>query len=292
MRKKARKGLGNFLANMKKNLKFYLKGKLPEKELALVPSSFDAVGDIMIFSDFPKELIKKEKVIGSAILQNYPNIKTILKKTRKYSGKFRTAKLKNIAGEKRKETVYKENDVSIKLDVEKVYFSPRLSSERKRIANLVKPNESVLVMFSGCGVYPIVIGKNTKCSEVYGIEINPIAHKYAMENVKKNKLEKKIELFYGDVDKVMPKLSNKFDRILMPLPKGGEKFLGTALKHAKKKAAIHFYYFAHDNEFDGAEKKIKNVCKNARKKIKMMKIIKCGQYSPGFYRICIDFEVI
>ena len=276
---------------MKKNLKYYLKDKLAKKELELVPSSFDVVGDIMIFSEFPKELIKKEKLIGSIILENYHNIKTILKKTKKYSGRFRTPKLKAIAGENRKETVCRENGVLIKLDVEKVYFSPRMSSERKRIAELVKPNESVLVMFSGSGAYSLVIAKNTKCREVYGIEINPIAHKYALENIKKNKLENKIRLFQGDVRKILPKLNKKFDRILMPLPKGGESFLGLSLKHIKKNGVIHFYDFLREDEFYKAEEKIRKVCLKLNKKFKILKVVKCGQYSPGFYRICVDFGV-
>ena len=218
---------------MKQNLKFYLKNKLSEKDLKLVPTSFDVVGDILIFSDFPRELAKKEKLIGGTILKIYPHIKTVLKKTKKYSGKFRTPKLKVIAGEKTKETMHKENNIFIKLDAEKVYFSARMSNERKRIADLVKPNESVLVMFSGSGVYCLVIAKNTNCKDVYGIEINPKAHKYALENIKKNKLEHKVKLFLGDVRKVMPKLNKKFDRILMPLPKSGGNFLGLSLKYAK-----------------------------------------------------------
>lgn len=276
---------------MKKNLKYYLKNKLPRKELKLLPSSFDAVGDILIFSEFPKELIKKEKLVGQTILENYHHIKTILKKTKKYSGKFRTAKLKVIAGENRKETICKENDVLLKLDVEKVYFSPRMSSERKRIANLTKPNESVLVMFSGAAPYPLVIVKNTRCKEVYGIEINPIAHRYALENIKKNKLENKIKLFLGDVRKVLPKLKKKFDRILMPLPKGGENFLDLALKYVKSKGIIHFYDFLHEDEFYKAEDKVLAACKKSKKKCKIIKAVKCGQYSPRFYRVCIDFFV-
>ena len=276
---------------MKKNLKYYLKGKLSEKELQLVPSSFDIVGDILIFSDFPKDLVKKERLIGKNILKNYPYIKTILKKTKKYSGKFRVPKLKVIAGENRKETVCKENNVFIKLDVEKVYFSVRMSSERKRISELVKPNESVLVMFSGSGIYPLVIAKNSKCKEVYGIEINPIAHKYAIENIKKNKLEDKIKLLYGDVRKIMLRLNKKFDRILMPLPKGAESYLDLALKHIKKNGIIHFYDFLHENEFEKSEEKIKKACEKSRKKCKILNTVKCGQYAPGFYRICADFLV-
>ena len=275
---------------MKKNLKFYLKSKLSEKELALAPTSFDVVGDILIFSEFPKELNKKEKLIGDTILETYPHIKTVLKKIKKFSGKFRTARLKVIAGEKRKETTHKENDVFVKLDVEKVYFSPRMSSERKRITDLVKPNESILVMFSGSGIYPLVIAKNTGCKEVYGIEINPIAHKFALENAKKNRLEKKVMLFAGDVIKVMPKLSKKFDRILMPLPKGGEKYLELALKHSRKGSIIHFYDFLHENEFNKAETKVKKACLKQKRKYKKLNLAKCGQYSPGFFRICLDFE--
>ena len=276
---------------MKQNLKYYLKNKLIQKELKFVPSSFDVVGDILIFSEFPEELNKKEKIIGNLILENYPHIKTVLKKTRKYSGKFRTPKLKIIAGERRKETNYRENNILIKLDVEKIYFSPRMSSERKRIAELIQPNESVLVMFSGSGIYPLVIAKNSKCKEVYGIEINPIAHAYALENVKKSKLEDKIKIFLGDVKKILPKLNKKFDGILMPLPKGGEDYLDFALKYIKNNGVIHFYDFLHEKEFYKAEDKIKEVCTKLKKKYKILKITKCGQYSPGFFRVCVDFEV-
>src|SRR3989344_2386201 len=268
---------------MKKNLKYYLNDKLSKKELALMPTSFDVVGDIMIFAEFPKELVKKEKIVGRIILENYHQIKTILKKTKKYSGKYRTPTLKFIAGEKRKETTCKENDVLINLNVEKVYFSPRMASERTRIAKLVKPNESVLVMFSGSGVYPLVIAKNSKCKEVYGVEINPTGHRYALENVKKNKLEGKVRLFKGDVMKIVPKLKKKFDRILMPLPKGAEKYLGVALKCAKKNSTVHFYDFLDEKESFKAEEKIKNACNKAKRKCRILNAVKCGQYSPGFY---------
>ena len=146
-------------------------------------------------------------------------------------------------------------------------------------------------MFSGAAPYPLVIAKNSKAKEVYGIEINPIAHKYALENIKKNKLENKVKVFLGDVNKVMPKLNKKFDRILMPLPKGAESFLGISLKYIKKNGIIHFYDFLHEDEFEKAHEKIKKACIKSRKNFKLINIVKCGQYSPGFYRICIDFKI-
>ena len=171
---------------MSNRLKDILRKKLSKKELNLVPSSYDIIGNILIFSEFPKQLLKKEKTIGNTIIKNYKNIKSIYKKTKKYSGKYRTLKLKLLAGENNKETIHKENNVRLKLNVEKIYFSPRLSEERKRIFKQVKNNETILVMFSGCGIYPLVISKNTKTKNIIGIEINPTAHKYALENIKLN----------------------------------------------------------------------------------------------------------
>ena len=168
-------------------------------------ASFDIVGDIAIFQT---DISKKE---AEALLKEHNNLKVVCKKTKKYSGRYRLPKLKVIAGEKRKETEYKENNARLKLDVEKCYFSPRLANERLRIAKLVKENESVLVMFSGVGVYPLVIAKNSKPKIVYGIEINPIAHKYALENAELNKVGN-VKLFKGDVKTVLPKIKLKFNK--------------------------------------------------------------------------------
>jgi len=272
-----------------KNIKQTLKNKLTKKELSIMPSSFDIVGDILIFSDFPKDLTKKEKLIANALLSLHKNVKVIAKKTKKYSGKFRTPKLKIIAGLNKKETIHKENNVSLKLDVEKVYFSPRLSNERKRIANSTKKNESILVMFSGVGVYPCVIAKNSEPKEIYAIEINQIAHKYALENIKLNKINN-IKLILGDVKKVVPKLNKKFDRILMPLPKGAENFLDIALKAVKKRGTIHFYTFLDEKDIN--KKFVKKYLNKYIKKFKILNIQKCGQFSPRVYRICVDFKVL
>jgi tRNA (guanine37-N1)-methyltransferase len=276
---------------MPDRLKELLSRKLTKKEISLLPSSYDMVGSILIFSDFPKELEKKEKAIGEALLLLHNNIKTVCKKTKKYSGKFRTPKLKIIAGQKTKETTYKENNTILRLDVEKVYFSSRLSEERKRIFSQVKNNESILVMFSGCGVYPIVISKNTKAKEIYGIEINPTAHKYASENLKLNKTSN-VNLFLGDVNKILPKISKRFDRILMPLPKGAESFLKLALTKIKKKGIIHLYSFAEENKYENTLNVINSECKKSKKRCEILRITKCGQFSPRVYRICMDFKVI
>ncbi len=269
-------------------LKEYLKSKLTKKEYKVFPTSFDVVGDIAIFAEFPSALKEKEKVIAEALMKLHKNIKVVCKKTKKYSGKYRTPKLQIIRGEKRKETMHIENGIRLLLDVEKVYFSPRLGTERQRIANLVKPNENVLVMFSGVGPYTTQIAKMVK--KVVAIEVNPVAHKYALKNLELNKI-KNATVFKGDVKKIVPKLKEKFDRIVMPAPKNAGGYLKEAFSVAKKGTIVHFYTFAREEEFDDVRKEILAQCKKLKRLCRIIHIVKAGEYAPHIYRICIDFVV-
>jgi len=272
-------------------LKELLNKELTKKQLEVMPTSFDTVGDILIFNDFPEELKKKEKIIGNKILNSLSNIKVVTKKTGKYSGTYRTPKLKILAGERRKETIHKENNTRLKLHVEKAYFSTRTATERKRIFELVKKGEKVLVMFSGIAPLPCTIARNSKPSKILGIEINPEAHKYAEENVKLNKITN-IELKNGDVRKLLPKIKDKFDRILMPLPKTAEEFLALALTKVKKGGMIHLYSFINPKELPEFKKKIKEICKESKKSCRITKVGKCGQFSPEEFRMSLDLKIL
>lgn len=267
-----------------KSLKSILKNDLNSTLLDVLPNSLDIIGDIAIV-ELVDELKPYAHKIGTAILYLHKNIKVVAMKAGLYSGVYRTRKLKIIAGEKRKITIHKENNVLLKLNVEDCYFSPRLSTERKRVFEKVLPGESVLVMFSGIGPYVVTISKNTQASKVVGIEINPEAHKYAVENVMLNKLNN-VKLYEGDVREIIPKLDEKFDRIIMPLPKTAESFLDLLRHISKQNTVVHLYCFLHESEIpDKAEELLKEKLSN----FKILDIIKCGQSSPGNYRICIDF---
>ncbi|MBU0535678.1 MAG: class I SAM-dependent methyltransferase family protein [Nanoarchaeota archaeon] len=272
-------------------LKEALEKKLTEEELSNLKTAYDMVGSIAII-EVPDELKSKEKIIAETLMTMQKNIKTVLKKAGQHEGEFRTQKLKFVAGKRTKETEAKENNVRIKLNVEKVYFSTRLSTERKRVSELVQEGESVLVMFSGCAPYVCVIAKNTEAGEVYGVEINPAGHEYGLENLKLNKITN-AKLYCGDVREVVPKLKKKFNRILMPLPRSAEDFLDIALGAAKKGATVHFYDFEDEPDIqEKAIKKVEKACKTAKRPYKVLLWRKCGQYSPRKYRLVVDFKVL
>ncbi|HDN82889.1 MAG TPA: class I SAM-dependent methyltransferase family protein [Candidatus Altiarchaeales archaeon] len=270
------------------SLKDALRNKLNERELKVLHKSFDIVGDIAIL-DIPEQLKDKEKIIAETLLKLFKNIRVVVKKEGKVDGKFRTRAFSILAGENRTITKHKEHGCIYLLDIEKAYFSPRLGNERLRIANQVKDGEKVLVMFAGIGPYAILIAKKRN-AKVYAIELNPNAIEYMKKNVELNKVN--VNVISGDVREETPKLVakvGKFDRIIMPLPKGADNFLDVALKAIKNNGIIHFYCFSKDEK--EAKENLLRICEELGYSIKIKEIVKCGSFSPGINRICIDFEV-
>lgn len=279
------------LVEKAKTVEELLKNSLTLEELALLPKSRERVGNILIL-EIPSQLEKKEKLIAEAYLKINKQIATVVKKTEMHTGIFRTRKVTVLAGKKTKETTHLENGVRIKLHLENTYFSARSAHERLRIAQLVKKSEQILVMFSGVAPYPLVLAKQSPAKLVYGVELNPIAHQYALENVSLNRLNSKITLIKGDVCSVLPELKQKFDRIIMPLPKTGEDFLGIAFKKAKKGSIIHLYAFLEEKDISAHAKKITAICNQLNHPVKVLKKVKCGQFSPGTFRVCFDLKTI
>jgi len=239
-------------------LKEALAKKLSQKELSFLTTSYDIIGDIIIL-EIPPKLVKKEKIIGSTLLAMHPNVLTVCKRAGIHRGRFRTQKVRVIAGKKTKETTYKENNVSLTLDIEQVYFSPRSGTERKRISSLVKPNESVLVMFSGCAPFVSVIAKNTQAKEVFGIELNPAAHYYGQLNARQNRLHN-TSLILGDVRKVIP----DFYKYIIGLKSSIDKEeLQKRLK--KKPGIIELHLFDKDLFTPSRYKKIEKTIENLHK---------------------------
>jgi tRNA (guanine37-N1)-methyltransferase len=273
-------------------LKERLAGKLSQKELSLLRRAFDVVGDVAVV-EIPRELQKKKKLIAAAVMEMHPNIKAVWMEKTGRSGKLRLQKLEWLAGEKRTETIVVENGVRLKLDVAKVYYSPRQASERERIIRQVRKGESVLVMFSGAGPYAIEIAKKTAAKVVYGVELNKVGHRYAVENAKLNKVEPKTKFFCGDVKKVVPSLKKKFDRIIMPLPKAAYRYLDVAIASMKKNGILHYYDFLPEDEIPyAAVVRIRAAAVKAGKKVKILGVVRCGQLASRQYRVCADVRAL
>jgi tRNA (guanine37-N1)-methyltransferase len=229
---------------LRKRLRDKLSVALPSEELDKVYSSFDVIGDIAIIKI---NALQNAEAIANQIMACQKNIKTVLTPTTSIMGDFRVRGLKYLAGEIKTVTCHKESGCSFKVDVEKCYFSPRLSFEHSRIAKLVESGETVVNMFAGIGCFSIFIAKTASQTRVYSIDVNPTAIQCMEENVKINEVEKYVFPMLGDAkDIINSKLQGVADRVLMPLPEIALEYLPHALSALKQAGGwIHYYDFQH-----------------------------------------------
>lgn len=221
-----------------------LKNEMTEEELKLIPRSFDIIGDICILQ-LPEELRDKGRIIGEAFIKSMKNIRIVLNKTEPLSGEYRIGGYEILAGEGSMETIHREHGCLFKLDISKVFFTPRLSAERIRVASLVKPGEVVCDLFAGIGPFSIIIAKKNPSARVYACDINPDAYKYLVENISLNKVEDRVIAYLGDARELSRKeLKGIGDRIIMNLPKSSEMFLDAACNAVKNNGGIiHLHVF-------------------------------------------------
>lgn len=257
--------------------------------------SFNILGNVAVvnFSDGTKALDKKKFALEILNKNNF--IKTVLEKSGKFHGRLRKMETKQIAGEKNKEVLYKENNCSFRFNIDTTYFSPRLSNERKEIASFVKKESEVLVMFAGVAPFSIVIAKNSKPKKVYSNEINREANKYAELNAEINGVKNRIEFVHGDIKKVALKLkkeNKKFDFIVMPRPNLRESFLEQAFMLSKKRTKVYYYDFCKVDETDLIVDKIKKQASKYKRKVKILNVKSAGETAPYKIRVRVDFEVL
>ena len=206
---------------------------------------------------------------------------------------FRNRDLEIIYGENNTETTYKEYGCIFRLDIKKVFFSPRLSYERLRIADMVKAEETILNMFSGVGTFSIIIAKKNCNVRIFSIDINPDAYMYMLENVRLNHLEKNVIPILGDAKKII--LNSDFfdqvDRVIMPLPDFAYKFLDVAIKTLKEGGTLHYYDVASDSNLEAIDK-IKKEAKKFKRHVEIKDSRIVRSVGKRKYHIVIDAKII
>ena len=243
--------------SLRKRLLELLSEVLSPEEMSRVYGSFDIVGDIAIIrlTDASK---KNAERIADAVMSVHGNVKTVLAQTNPVGGEFRIRRLMYVAGESRANTVHKESGCIFSVDLEKCYFSPRLSHERARMASFVKPDETVVNMFAGVGCFSIVIAKHVNSARVFSIDVNPTAVNLMQENIRLNRVYGRVIPLLGDAKTTVERhLKGKADRVLMPLPEKALEYLPTAVSALKPSGGwIHVHVFEHATKTENPVEKV------------------------------------
>ena len=214
-----------------------LDGKPNEEKLRplIQPGSFDVIGHIAIIKNIDgKDYSSK----AEEILQTRKSIRTVYLDMG-VKGDHRKRTLELLAGEDLPETLYRENGITLRVNVRKAYFSPRLATERLLISSRIRNGEYVCDMFSGIGPFSISIAKNARV-RVVAIDSNCDAVEILRENIKINRLAGTIDAICADSSAEISR-HGKFDRIIMNLPHDAFNFIDNAYAALNDGGMINYY---------------------------------------------------
>jgi tRNA (guanine37-N1)-methyltransferase len=285
---------------------------IPSEKASLMYRSYDVIGDIAV-AKIPSELNDYEKEVGNAIHKLHPGVRTVFRVIGETKEIERNRELrliwtqyKALGTSDRKtaddlgRTIYNEHGCRFIVDVRRVFFTPRLSHERMRIARQVKPGEVIANMFGGVGTYAIIIAK--VCPEVkkiYNIDVNPIACKLADTNITMNQCSGKVTSILGDAEEVCKdRLKGLCNRVIMALPECASLFLGGAITALKEEEDCTVNFYA---EVTGrhVEEQVQDAITEAKKKMYQYGVSFCEatgwrivrEVGGRRYHVAIDFKV-
>lgn len=246
--------------------------------------SYDAIGDIAIIGWFDGA-----RAAATELLKTRKNIKVVLAAVSSVRGEYRLKDLIFVAGERRTETEHKEYGSRLLIDVSKVYFSPRLATERHRLAKLAQSNETVADMFAGAGPFTVLLAKKVK--KAIAFELNPAAFRYLKMNIELNKLHN-VEACLGDAKDVAAKFAGAADRVIMNLPHRAFNFLDEALTVLSRRGGfVHYYDVKPENEFPQTIETVKKFVQNRDRTVETIHLKKVRSYAPRQYHIVVDLKI-
>ncbi len=267
-----------------RSMREYLKGRIEPGKIDEINKSFDIIGDVVIL-EIPDEFESIKYLIADAALK-FTKRRSVYRKGSKVKGIKRTRSLEFLAGEDISETIHKEYGSKFMLDVRKVYFSPRLATEREKIVRQVEDDEIILDMFAGVGPFSISIAREHMV-RIYAVDINSDAIHYLKKNIELNKVKGEIIPILADVKEFLKNSDVEADRIIMNLPGMACKFLADAISSLKRGGILHYYEFSSDFEVPVA--RIREAAGSREVTILDKKRVKSS--SPGRWHMGIDAKI-
>lgn len=261
---------------------------VPDELRTLLPSSFDVLGSIAIVK-MADEVLPYAEEVGRAIMAAQKSIRTVCVDSG-VSDRFRTRKVKVVAGERTTQTMHREYGLVFKVDVARAFFSPRLATERDIVAKQVRPGEVVIDMFAGIGPFSIMIAKTRSPKVVYAIDVNPDAVESMKENISLNKVTSVVPVL-GDAREKLPGLE-KADRIIMNLPHSGGEYISDAIRALKPGGIIHYYEIMEDAV---VERRLGELADAAVREGRVLKVLarrRVKSYSPTLTYYAFDLQLL
>jgi len=258
---------------------------LPEDILGFEPS-YERLGEIVIVDEDDPE---RAQEIAAAIMESALPVETVINRASKVKGEQRVRDWDVLAGDGT-ETVHREYGCEFLVDVAEVYFSPRLATERHRVAEQVESGEHVFDMFAGVG--PFVIPAAKRGAAAVGVDINDAAIEYLNANAGRNDVEDRVTAICGDVREVADEYDDWAERLVMNLPHSADEFLETAVELAGDDCVLHYYDIQHeDDPYGPGEAAIRAAAEPAGYEIDVETRHTVRSYAPHEVNVCLDVRL-
>jgi len=261
---------------------------LSEADAAKIRTGIDVIGDLAIVR-LPDVSDKIKRLVGETIMKEMSSVRGVFEQEGKIAGEHRLRRLRPIAGESRTLTIHRENQCSFRVDIARVYYSPRLSAERLRVAMLASEGERVLNMFAGVGPFSVIIARRSK-ARVVSCEVNRFAYELHVENNRLNKVMDRIRMMNVDAAALPAQLGEKFDRVLMPHPTRAHEYLRTALHFINDDGVIHYYRHLPGRNLDEARESLLNQLKGIGG-IGEVEVRRVREVGPRWLELVADIRV-
>jgi len=270
------------------NLRDLLSQRIDTSLLGMAPRSYDVIGSVAVVQ-FRKGLESHVQEVAESIARLNRNVETVLVKRGPISTRYRLGEFDVVAGSGNTVTRYRENGCVFELDVRRVFFSPRLSGERLRVARQVRSGETVADMFAGVGPYSILIGKMRKAKLVYASELNPEAFHYLKRNVGLNKVDDVVHEYLGDAREVFSSKPGSMDRVVMNLPYGAMDYLDAAMALLRRNGIIHFYGIGRGDEaVDEVSRAFETRCRELKRRVSIYRSKRLKEVAPRTWTVAVD----
>ncbi len=255
----------------------------PEDTLGFDPA-YERLGDIVIIDEDDDE---RARMIADAIWDSDLPAKTIVNRASPIEGELRIRQWDVLAGTDT-ETVHREYGCAFELDLAKMYFSPRLATERHRVVEQVQPDEHFFDMFAGVG--PFVIPAAKRGAECVGVDLNADAIEYLRRNADRNGVADRVTAIHSDIREVSG-YDDWADRIVMNLPHSANEFLDTTIELAGDECLLHYYDIQSDDDPFGPGETAIRTAAGSEYDVKVENQREVRSYAPHEINVCLDVRL-
>jgi tRNA (guanine37-N1)-methyltransferase len=268
-----------------------IRREVPARETRTTPADllgfdppYERLGDIVILDEDDPA---RAREIADAVMASDLPAETVLNRASKVKGDLRVRDWEVLAGDGT-ETTHREYGFEYRLDIARVYFSPRLATERHRVTEQVAAGEHVVDMFAGVG--PFAVPMAARGADVVAVDLNEAAVAYLRENARRNGVADRLTAVHGDVRDVAADYAGWADRVVMNLPHSADEFLDAAITLAGEDCTVHYYDIQHENDpFGPGTAAIRQAAEGYDVEVLTERVVR--SYAPHELNVCLDVRL-